>query len=80
MMQPIQSQTALASRTVSWNPANFSQAANWLSEADRKGSGRESGCNSEADFAPGDQSHNWVNHCSMIQGSCVLSGSMYLTW
>ena len=50
-LQPTQSQTALAARTVSWNPANFSQAAGWLSEAGRQGS--DAGRNSQADYAPG---------------------------
>jgi len=51
VLQPTQSQTALAARTVSWNPANFSQAAGWLSEAGNQGS--DAGRNSQADYAPG---------------------------
>ncbi len=51
VLQPTQSQTALAARTVSWNPANFSQAAGWLSEAGNRGS--DAGRNSQADYAPG---------------------------
>jgi len=45
---------------VSWNPVNFSQAAaEWLSEAEshagnsKSSGGRDAGCNSEADYAPG---------------------------
>ncbi|DBA82772.1 TPA: hypothetical protein ACH3X1_007000 [Trebouxia sp. C0004] len=47
---PTPSQTALAARTVSWNPANFSQAAGWLAEAGHQGS--DTGRNSQADYAP----------------------------
>lgn len=51
MLQPLQpGQAALASRTVSWNPANFSQAM--LPEGE-KDSNPDVGRNSQADYAPG---------------------------
>lgn len=56
MLQPVQpGQSALASRTVSWNPVNFSQAAaEWLSEAEKSsGPDASHGRNSQADYAPG---------------------------
>ena len=57
LVQPLGAQAALASRTVSWNPVNFSEAAaEWLSasaEADKSKSSIDAGRNSQADFAPG---------------------------
>ena len=68
VLQPMQSQAALASRTVSWNPVNFSQA---LSEAESQAAGKsksdtdggrnsDAGRNSQADYAPGQSSQSCV--------------------
>ena len=52
MLQPLQAgQALLASRTVSWNPANFSQAL--LQEGEAHGH-PDVGRNSQADYAQAD--------------------------
>jgi hypothetical protein len=70
VLQPTQSQTALAARTVSWNPANFSQAAGWLSEAGNQGS--DAGRNSQADYAPGGQAQHEIPFTLLLALSTVV--------
>ncbi len=70
VLQPTQSQTALAARTVSWNPANFSQAAGWLSQAGNQGS--DAGRNSQADYAPGGQAQHETPFVLLLALSTVV--------
>ncbi len=72
MLQPLQAgQAALASRTVSWNPANFSRAAAGLLPKAERGSNPDGGRNSQADYAQADYAPGLCCACHIMHLSSM---------